>query len=143
MNPAGHQLPYIDRRDIERAQDEETRRLNLAQGQYDVSFRDGPYNPLRSPFLQPAAEAGGYALYLDWVHGAGAPPMSAVIKRRFRNAHPGTVGAEQSGQPAFGAVLHARSLTMRLRSRRGARSQRRYSMPPTPASSLHPGTHET
>ena len=51
VDPAGHQLPYIDRRDIERAQDEETRRLNLAQGKYDVSFRDAPYNPLRSPFL--------------------------------------------------------------------------------------------
>ena len=82
VDPAGHQLPYIARRDIERTQDEETRRLNLAPGKYDVSFRDAPCNPLRSPFLQQAAEAGGYALYLDWVHSAGAPPMSAVIKRR-------------------------------------------------------------
>ena len=64
VDPAGNQLPYIDRMDIELVEDEETRLLNLAQGKYDASFRDGSYNPLHIPFLQQEAAASGYELYL-------------------------------------------------------------------------------
>ena len=74
VDPAGNQLPYIDRMDIELVEDEEIRLLNLAQGKYDASFRDGSYNPLHIPFLQQEAEDGGYELYLGWVNGAGGWP---------------------------------------------------------------------
>lgn len=74
VDPEGNQLPYIDRMDIELVEDEEIRLLNLSQGKYDASFRDGSYNPLHIPFLAENAEEGGYELYLGWVNGAGGWP---------------------------------------------------------------------
>ncbi len=74
VDPEGHQLPYIDRMDIELVEDEEIRLLNLSEGKYDASFRDGSYNPLHIPFLAEKAEDSGYTMYLDWVNGAGGWP---------------------------------------------------------------------
>ena len=74
VDPEGNQLPYIDRMDIELVEDEEIRLLNLSEGKYDASFRDGSYNPLHIPFLAEKAEESGYTMYLNWVNGAGGWP---------------------------------------------------------------------
>ena len=60
--------------DIELVEDEEIRLLNLSEGKYDASFRDGSYNPLHIPFLAEKAEESGYTMYLNWVNGAGGWP---------------------------------------------------------------------
>ena len=44
VDPEGNQLPYIDYMDIEVVENEETRLLNLSEGKYDASFRDGSSN---------------------------------------------------------------------------------------------------
>lgn len=74
VDPEGNQLPYIDRMDVELVEDEEIRLLNLSEGKYDASFRDGSYNPLHIPFLAEKAEESGYTMYLNWVNGAGGWP---------------------------------------------------------------------
>ncbi len=74
VDPAGNQLPYIDRMDIELVEDEEIRLLNLTQGKYDASFREGSNTPLHYPILAEKAEEVGYTIYTDWVNGAGGWP---------------------------------------------------------------------
>jgi peptide/nickel transport system substrate-binding protein len=74
VDPEGNQLPYIDYMDIEVVENEETRLLNLSEGKYDASFRDGSSNPTHIPFLTQKAEDGDYTLYTDWVNGAGGWP---------------------------------------------------------------------
>jgi peptide/nickel transport system substrate-binding protein len=74
VDTAGNQLPYIDRIDVELVQDEEVRLLNLSQGKYDASFREGTDNPTNMPFLAEQAEANGYTLLDGWMNGAGAWP---------------------------------------------------------------------
>lgn len=72
VDPAGNQLPYIDRLDVELVLDEETRVLQLAQGKFDLSFREA--RDIDTPFLLEQAEAGGYEVNLGWMTAAGANP---------------------------------------------------------------------
>jgi peptide/nickel transport system substrate-binding protein len=74
VDTAGNQLPYIDRIDVELVQDPEVRLLNLSQGKYEASFREGTDDPRNIPFLAEQADANGYTLTESWMNGAGGWP---------------------------------------------------------------------
>lgn len=74
VDPAGNQLPYIDRIDIAIVTDPEVRFLQLSQGQYTASFRGGSDDPRHIPILLEQAEAKGYRVLTGWMNGAGGWP---------------------------------------------------------------------
>ncbi|HIC88101.1 MAG TPA: ABC transporter substrate-binding protein [Anaerolineae bacterium] len=73
VDPEGNQLPYIDYVHVELVQDLETRKLRVAQGSYECTFR-GTDDPTDIPFLTEQAEANNYRIVPGWMNGAGAWP---------------------------------------------------------------------
>ncbi len=73
VDPEGNQLPYIDYVQVELVQDLEVRKLRVAQGSYDCTFR-GIDDPTEIPFLTEQAEKYNYRIVPGWMNGAGAWP---------------------------------------------------------------------
>lgn len=73
VDTAGNQLPYIDAMRVELVQDMETRKLRVAQGSYDCTFR-GIDDPQEIPFLLEQGEKYDYRVVDGWMNGAGAWP---------------------------------------------------------------------
>jgi len=73
VDPEGNQLPYIDYVHVELVQDMEVRKLRVAQGSYDCTFR-GIDDPTEIPFLTEQAEKYNYRIVPGWMNGAGAWP---------------------------------------------------------------------
>jgi peptide/nickel transport system substrate-binding protein len=73
VDTAGNQLPYIDRLTVDLVTDTEVRKLQVAQGQYDCTFR-GTDDPRDIPFLLEQADANDYRIVPGWMNGAGAWP---------------------------------------------------------------------
>jgi peptide/nickel transport system substrate-binding protein len=69
----GNQLPYIDYVQVELVQDLETRKLRVAQGSYDCTFR-GVDDPTEIPFLTEQSTKYDYHIVPGWMNGAGAWP---------------------------------------------------------------------
>jgi peptide/nickel transport system substrate-binding protein len=73
VDPEGNQLPYIDNLQVELVQDMETRKLRVAQGSYDCTFR-GVDDPQYISFLLEQAPSYDYQVVPGWTNGAGAWP---------------------------------------------------------------------
>ncbi len=73
VDTAGNQLPYIDTLRVELVQDQETRKLRVAQGSYDCTFR-GTDDPQDIPFLLEQGQQYDYRVVPGWMNGAGAWP---------------------------------------------------------------------
>ncbi len=73
VDPEGNQLPYIDYVHVELVEDLETRKLRVAQGSYECTFR-GVDDPTEIPFLTEQSEANNYRIVPGWMNGAGAWP---------------------------------------------------------------------
>jgi len=73
VDPEGNQLPYIDYIHVELVEDLETRKLRVAQGSYECTFR-GVDDPTEIPFLLEQAEEYDYRIVPGWMNGAGAWP---------------------------------------------------------------------
>ncbi len=73
VDPNGRQLPYIDYVEVELVEDYEVRKLKIASGDYDCTFR-GVDDPADIPYLESNAAAGGYEVLSGWMNGAGAWP---------------------------------------------------------------------
>jgi peptide/nickel transport system substrate-binding protein len=73
VDSEGNQLPYIDNMRVELVQDQETRKLRVAQGSYDCTFR-GTDDPTDIPLLMEQADANDYRIVPGWMNGAGAWP---------------------------------------------------------------------
>jgi len=73
VDPEGNQLPYIDYVHVELVEDLETRKLRVAQGSYECSFR-GIDDPTEIPFLMEQGKEYNYHLVDGWMNGAGAWP---------------------------------------------------------------------
>ncbi|NLG96540.1 MAG: ABC transporter substrate-binding protein [Chloroflexi bacterium] len=73
IDTEGNQLPYIDELHVELVQELETRKLSVAQGKYDCTFR-GVDDPTEIPFLTEQGKQYGYRLVPGWMNGAGGWP---------------------------------------------------------------------
>lgn len=73
IDTEGNQLPYIDNMQVELVQETETRKLSVAQGKYDCTFR-GTDDPQDIPFLTEQGEQYDYRLVPGWMNGAGGWP---------------------------------------------------------------------